>query len=144
MTRRDLTIVLDGGGDIDNCDCCGNASRSVWGFVECEENAVAVYYVRWALGKPEHGADFDLILGRWGDDASAEDRFAVSLLYRLADEGAGFMIGDAGKIAAGRSELVSRGLTRDEVVGTPLGEDCFAIVDAIWLQDTCIHEVVHW
>jgi hypothetical protein len=57
------------------------------------------------------------------------------------DDGDGFMIGDATNTPAGRSELVSRTLTRDQVVGTALAQRCFAIVDAIWLQDARIDKV---
>ena len=136
-----LTVEPQGSSDIDSCDCCGNASRTVWGFIRRRQEPVAAYFVRWAIGRPEHGANFDLILGEWGDGTSAQDRVAISLLFRQTDDVTGFMIGDAAGTAAGTSDLAGSALTRDQVVGTPLAQLSFDIVDAIWLQDLRIDEV---
>ncbi|HEV8486964.1 MAG TPA: hypothetical protein VGV87_25690 [Blastocatellia bacterium] len=141
MTADELTVEPDGSSDIDSCDCCGNASKSVWGFIRKRQEPVAAYFVGWAVGHPEHGANFDLILGEWGDGTSAQDRVAVSLSYRRTADGDGFMIVDAASSTTGKSDLVGCALTRDQVVGTPLAQLSFDIVDAIWLQDLRIDEV---
>ena len=141
MTDNELTVEPAGSSDIDSCDCCGNASRTVWGLIRRRKEPVATYYVRWSVGHPEHGANFDLILGQWGDGTSPQDRVAVSLLFRQTDDGRGFMIVDATSTQAGTSDLVASALTRDQVVGTPFAQLSFDIVDAIWLQDLRIDEL---
>jgi len=141
MTHDELTVEPAGSSDIDSCDCCGNASRTVWGFIRRREEPVAAYYVGWVVGHPDHGARFDLILGQWGDGTSSQDRFAVSLLFRQTADGAGFMIVDAGDTAAGTSDLVASAFSRDQVVGTSFAQLSFDIVDAIWLQDSRLDEV---
>jgi hypothetical protein len=143
MTDNELTVEPVGSNDIDSCDCCGNASKIVWGSIREGGAPLAFYYVRWAVGRPEHGANFDLIVGQWGDGTSAQDRVAISLLYRQTDDAAGFMIVDSASSAAGKSDLVGSALTRDQVLGTPLARLSFDIVDAIWLQDLRIDEVRH-
>jgi hypothetical protein len=42
------------------------------------------------------------------------------------------------------SKLYGRALKRDEVVGTPLAANVFALFDAVWLQDPRIDELRQW
>ncbi|MCP5399663.1 MAG: hypothetical protein H6921_10410 [Sphingomonas sp.] len=120
-----------------HCDCCGEASRSVWGVVHQGNATVAAYWVHWTVGHLDvHGANLDLILGAWGDDTSARDRVAASLVYRAPeDTPPALMVIDAADRPIGASELVSGALRREEIIGTPLADHLFAMVDAIWEQD---------
>jgi hypothetical protein len=72
----------------------------------------------------------------------AQDRCAVSLIYRLADSGPGFMVIDAGKRDVARSKLVGRALDRAEVVGQPIAHDVFALCDAILAQEERVAEIL--
>jgi len=117
------------------CDCCGTTTRKVWGSVSYDETTVAVYYVRWTVGHLEHDPRFDLVIGRWGEDATDDDRCIVSLLYR---PGGGFMVIDGrDDIASGATHMMAR----DDVIGTPLAQNAFDLLDAIWLQDSRIAEI---
>ncbi len=128
-----------GSSDFGPCECCGDRSRTVWGFVHRGNATEAAYFVHWALGKvPEHGAHVDLILGRWGEGAERADRYAVSLEFR---QGVGVMVIDASARDISKNELVGRGLRRDEVVGTPLATRAFEVIDVIWSADARIAEV---
>src|SRR2546425_3430372 len=132
-------IILEptGSRDFDRCECCGERSRTVWGLARRDGDADAAYFVQWARGKvADDGAHFDLILGRWGEDATRADRYAVSLEYRRTERGPAFMVIDATTRPIARNELVGRALRRDEVVGTALAAHVFELVDAIWLKDT--------
>lgn len=127
--------------DFGACSCCGGTSRTVSGFVTSDEAPVAAYFVQWTLGRPDHGANFDFILGKWGEGARREDRCAVSLLYRITDRGPEFMVIDAeGRPAAG-SELVGRALGRDQVVGTDLAKQVFAVADVVYGEDGRLAEI---
>ena len=131
-------IAIEPGGSHDAgvCACCGNASRCVWGYAIVEARCVAAYYVHWTLGHvAEHGAAIDLIIGEWGDGASAEDRGAVSLVYRLVDGGPMLMIGDANTRPIARSDLVGKAL------GTLIAEQAFALADAVLGLDARIAEL---
>ena len=138
-------IVLEptGSSDFERCECCGERSRTVWGLARRDGDAHAAYFVHWTLGKlASDGAHFDLILGRWGEDATPADRSAVSLEYRRTDRGPAFMVIDATTRPIAHNELVGRALRRDEVLGTALATHAFELVDAIWLKDTRISEVI--
>jgi len=115
----------------------------VSGFVHRGESAEAAYFVHWTSGRVlKHGAHFDLIVGKWGTLASRTDRSAVSLEFRVTENGPAFMVINAADRPVASDELVGNVLRRDDVIGTPVAELAFSIVDAIWLQDTRITEVV--
>lgn len=52
------------------------------------------------------------------------------------------MVIDASSRPAVRNELMGLALAREAVVGTPIAEVAFAIVDAVWLHDSRIGEIV--
>lgn len=119
------------------CDCCGEASRSVWGLVHHGNATVAAYWVHWTVGHlAEPGANFDLVMGAWGETTTSNDRVAVSLLYRHSESHPpACMVIDATDRPIAKSELVGAAARREDVVGTPLAAHVFSLVDAIFLQD---------
>jgi hypothetical protein len=136
-----LRVEQNAAHDVGSCACCGNNSRAVSGFIYSGEQPTAAYFVHWTLGRPDHGANFDLVLGKWGEGVGREDRYAVSLCYRPTEKGPEFMVIDSsGRTVAG-SELVGRALRRDEVIGTPMATEVFAIIDAIYLGDARLAEL---
>ena len=138
-----LRVEPTGANDYGPCECCGCNSRCVWGFIHAPEGTLASYFVHWTLGRVEdHGANFDLILGKWGEKATARDRCLVSLAYRLFDSGPEFMVIDAQERPTAKSELVGRVLRRSEVVGQPIAKRAFAAVDAILAQDARVLELL--
>src|SRR6266511_4255665 len=75
MTGNELTIEPTGAKDLGPCACCSNATRRVWGFAHRGDTPEAAYFVEWVAGAVlRHGANFDLILGAWGDGTTASDR----------------------------------------------------------------------
>lgn len=133
-----LIIEPDGSNDYGPCKCCGNMSRTVWGYIHRDGEMIAVYYVHWTLGRIDHGARFELIVGPWGDDSTAEQRSTVQLLYRLVDGQPAFMVGNA---EAKQDGLSAHALRREQVVGTPMAAEIFKLVDAIWDDDGRIREL---
>ena len=141
---RALELEPTGSEDFGPCPCCGDMSRTVWGFVHSAAETLAAYYVQWTLDNPNEGAHFDLIIGKWGDATSKRDRDAVSLEYRVVEGQGSFMVIDAASRPVAESELVGRCLGRRQVVGKPIGEEVFAIVDVILVNDERIEEVRNW
>ena len=96
--------------------------------------------MHWTESRPDHNANIDLIIGKWGDSASPEDRKGASLLFnRIAG---GFMVIDAASRSfSSNQELFTKALSRQEIVGTPTAAEVFSMTDAIWLYDTRIDEV---
>jgi hypothetical protein len=129
--------------DFGPCECCGSATRRVWGFVHSQDRAVAAYYVQWAVDRfPDHGAMFDLVLGRWGEGAKATDRVLVTMDYRLTGAGPAFMVVDSAGRPADDQGLIGRALGRDEVIGQPIANEAFSVADAVLAQDTRVAVVL--
>ena len=130
----EVETMGDSGG---HCDCCGNESHRVWGMVHQHGGpTVAAYWMHWTVGHlSEPGANLDLVLGKWGDGTGASDRFGVSMVHRQLEDGtASLMVIDAdGRFSS--AELAAKALARRDVIGSPLAEQVFSIVDAIYLQD---------
>lgn len=75
--RREIADSSDFGP----CDCCSANSRTVWGYLHRGDAAEAAYFVQWTLGQVDrHGANFDLIVGKWGTGTSRHDRSWSSIL----------------------------------------------------------------
>jgi len=103
----------------------------------------AAYFVEWTPGAVrKHGATFDLIIGRWGDDSTAADRFAVSLALRRTERGPEFMVANALDRSVAKSVLVGRALDRASALETSIAERAFAVVDAVWVNDRRIEKLV--
>lgn len=132
------------GSNVGHCDCCGRTTKRVWGFIRRDGEAVAAYFVGWAEQRPDHGATFDLILGKWGESATRLDRFAVSLDYRIVEASPQFMVVDARDRLMSGSDLVSAALKRSDVIGTTLAPQVFALVDAIYMGDSRLDELQEW
>ncbi len=138
-----LSIEPTGASDFGPCECCGSATRRVWGLAHAPDRDVAAYFVQWAVGRVgDHGALFDLVLGRWSDGTTAADRVLVTLDYRLTDTGPAFMVIDAAGRPAAESELLERALSRAEVIGQPVAQEAFAVADAVLEQDARIAELL--
>lgn len=144
MTNEEYVIEPTGSRDFGPCECCGNMSRTVWGMVRKGDVDKAAYFVQWTQGSRKHGANFDLVIGRWGKGSGIADRASVALLYRADVDQPGFMIIDAAGRPASDGTLSAKALSRDELVNSTLKAPVFAIVDAIFLQDKRIDEIRGW
>jgi hypothetical protein len=63
------------------------------------------------------------------------------MTYRLTDTGPWLTVIDAATRPVAKNTLVGRALRRDEVIGTPLAAEAFAIADAVLLQDGRVAEL---
>ena len=98
--------------------------------------SVAAYWMHWTVGHlSEPGANLDLVLGAWGEGTDAHDRFGIALVHRQFEDGTpSLMVIDAGDRFK-NIDLAATTLARSDVIGTPLAEQVFSLVDAIYLQD---------
>jgi hypothetical protein len=130
-----LTIETSGEKSFGPCDCCGEMTKRVWGFVYEADAALAAYFVEWTPGHDASSATFDLILGAWGDGTDNSARKAVSLEFRKLEFGPAFMVIDATMRPTANSTLVSEALNRDTVVGTAIASQAYRVCDAVYLEE---------
>jgi hypothetical protein len=126
-------ITLEPGGSsvTGTCPDCGNETVNVWGYAYRDEQAHAVYFVRWTRGHPERGAQLAISIGAWGDDATPDDRSCVGVECHLHDGAPAFKVVDAAQMPWSSKPLLGRMLLRTDVIGTPLAQQLFAVLDAI-------------
>src|SRR5262245_60871494 len=136
--------VEQSGASNGHCDCCGSTTKRVWGLIHRDGAAVTVYIVGWAEQRPDHGAKFDLILGKWGASATKQDRYAVALDYRIVQGSPQFMVVDAQDRLTAGGELAESALKRSEIIGTPLAPRVYALIDAIYMGDPRLDEIRTW
>ena len=136
-----LEIFPDNQKTFGPCDCCGEMTSRVWGYVYQGNDALAAYYVEWTPGHDGKQANFDLIIGIWGEDTSASDRQAIAVEFRKLDTGPAFRVIDTKYRAVSKSALVGMALDRESVIGTPFATQSFAICDLIYLEDPRISEL---
>jgi hypothetical protein len=122
-----------------HCDCCGNETRTIWGYLRSGEQPIAAYYFQWTRRKPEHFPNLDFLIGTWGDDA-VHDRKLVSWCFNPMAPG--FMAIDSADRPAAKSPLCAKPLTRDEVIHDDrLMKLTTELIDAVWLGDPRVQEV---
>jgi hypothetical protein len=135
--RVTIEIEPSSSKDAGPCKCCGKSTRTVWGFVWADGDPRACYFVQWTLGRLDHGARFDVVVGSWEDASTEADRDAVSLVYRLADNGPSFSLSDvAGRPAA---EL---GKAHGKDVSGPLADEVVSIAEAVLESDRRVAELL--
>lgn len=94
--------------------------------------------LKWTVGDPSHGMGWLVSLPQI--DSGRE----VSVCLAYSFEHASFMIRHLADYAWEADDLAGFGklLDRDQVIGTPLAERVFAIVDDIWLTDPYVGSFV--
>jgi hypothetical protein len=123
------------------CDCCGKQSKTIWGDLSDSSGTKAVYFVQWTVDQPQHMPNFDLVLGAWGDNATPRNRVLVSLLYQPRPGGGSFMVANGKGRRADDRALCDRALERTDVIGTPLANEVFSLVDSLWLTEPRMEDI---
>jgi hypothetical protein len=135
MTKKNTISAHFWDESAGQCDCCGHESRTIWGELSDSSGTKALYFVQWTTDRPAHFPNIDLVLGPWGKGSSPGDRVLVSLVYKPRPGGGSFTVtSGAGRRADSRG-ICGRALERAEVIGTPLAQEAFALVDALWLTE---------
>lgn len=137
MTQQSFELEQDG---VSNafCDCCGNRTTRIWGWLHTPDATTAAYYVTWTESKPDHGASVEIIFGEWGEGADRTRRTYASVRYDRLEAHGSFMVQDA---TDNMLTLAAHKLARADVIGTPLAPLIFSMLDAIWLGDNRLVEL---
>ena len=117
------------------CECCGNMTHRVWGYIYSDDGTMAAYFVEWTPHTPAIEANFDLIIGRWGENTSAQDRVSVALEFRKLVTGPAFRVIDAGNRSYAKNDLVGRALDREAILQSANRDEVFACCDVIYGED---------
>ena len=138
--KQEIQITVVDEATAGPCACCGSMNRTVSGEARVDGLQRATYYVQWKIERALEDAVFFIILGPWDRDVPAE-RVAVALKCRMTKRGPGFMVINAANSSWGAAgKRAGTHLQRDQVVGTPLAADVFAIADEVMYQDSRVRQ----
>jgi|SRR5580765_3952745 len=120
------------------CPCCGSDTACTHGIVEKDGQRIASYLVKWTVGNPSHGMGWLISL----PSQPSGREVSVSLGYSF--EHHSFMVRHLNDYPWDADDLSGFGemLDRDQVIGTPLAEQVFAVVDDVWLSDPYVQDFV--
>lgn len=113
------------------CPDCGEATRSVWGYVSTEDAARAVYYIRWTDFHLERGAQLGISIGVWGDGSRPIDRALFGVECRTGETGPAFMLVDAASVPWSADPFLGMSLTRPQALADSRKAEVFEILDRI-------------
>ena len=129
MDNDYLQILETGRITLGKCPKCKNETKRVWGFITSKNLTNAGYFLEWAPGCQDQFIFFDFIVGKWGKDATVLDKSAVSLNYSNTEHA--FMVVNAKGRVNDDKKLVSKTLSRSEVIKTPLADEVFLYADLL-------------
>ncbi|MBL1435623.1 MAG: hypothetical protein COB08_005430 [Rhodobacteraceae bacterium] len=91
---------------------------------------------------PEHGAEFTIISGQWGEGTTADDRYVIVLDFWPSS---GFSIAESCSERKGMiTSSASNFMDRDAIIGTEFAERLFSIVDAVHMKDSRLDKIRNW
>jgi hypothetical protein len=118
------------------CECCGNTTTKLTRFVYRDDNAYAVYYLRFTKGHPERSASGLIGLGEWGgEESSPEQRTAFA--FELWQDENNFNVGIVDKEDSpwGDVSFLGRILDREEALKHEWIDEVFHVTDHIVTED---------
>lgn len=117
------------------CPCCGNATKTVWGYVSVDDTARAVYFCRWTQGHTEQGMSAAISIGEWGEAPQPAQRQLVGLECRVQENRPTFMIINAADSPWSHRRELGTNLSRETALSGPLCQESFDIIDRIITDD---------
>jgi hypothetical protein len=138
QSHYELEVEAESSG---HCNCCGETTKRIWGWLHTVEGTVAAYFWTWTENSPSHGAWIELIIGKWGDSAQTRDRSLALVEFYIFENGPAYRVTDP---EVAKPALADHVLMRKDIIGTPLAQTMFDMLDVVWAEDTRLHELHHW
>ncbi len=121
------------------CEHCGEPTHVVKGGVREDGRDRAIYLAARTRGHREIA--LAIACGTWGPDSSPEDRYVVSLLARVEQEGSfEFMVVGPERVPVEPAPVLGRQLSRDEALAHPDLEEVFLIGQEVVNEDPRVAE----
>ncbi|WP_417941723.1 hypothetical protein [Flavobacterium sp. RS13.1] len=119
---------------IELCDCCENETVKLTRFVYKDEDAFAIYYLKFTKGHEDKYALGLISIGDWGTDEEPKNRF--SFPFRIWLDETYFQIGLMDKEESPwKHEILEKILYRKDALEHPWIQEVFHITDHIVDED---------
>jgi hypothetical protein len=123
---------------IEKCDCCGQEIVRLTRFVHKNDNAFAVYYIKFTRGHFPNVAYGIIGLGEWGEGSEPKDR--VAFTFKIWTNESHYQVGlvDAEESPWSYVTFLGQILNRDEGLKHKWIKDVFHITDHIVAEDKIV------
>jgi hypothetical protein len=126
------------------CPDCGQPIRRVWGYVTDHSQTISSYFVTWVPGHPRHAIGHELVFGRWDEQATGQNRVAISLdMLNINGDNAIKFVDAQGRIQHD-PRLFSKALTFQEAIDSPLAADILFLANSVYRTEPRLEEVRKW
>lgn len=139
-----ISLQLKGEDAGSPCPDCGQATQRVWGHVLDQQQTIAAYFVTWVPGARSHAIGYDMIFGRWDEEATGDNRVLVSLDHRVGDNAHAPKFVDAAGRVAHDPRLFSEALTWQAAMQSARAKDLLILADMIYRNDPRLEDVRKW
>ena len=125
------------------CECCGNKTETVHGFVYNNNDAFAVYFASWTIGHSSKAVTIAIGLGDWGEGATPKQRHSIGLECRTTEDQIQFAVIDPEQSPWGRTEFIGRMLPRQEALKDSAIKKFFHIAEHVIHDDPRISSYIN-
>ncbi len=121
---------------LSRCDCCGGLTVRLTRFVNRDDAAFAVYYVRYSNNHPENELFMLISVGPWGEGSAPEERSAFFCKVRPTEDAAyTVMLANGNESPWADVELLGKPLSRAEALQHPMKATIFELLDDAFVND---------
>lgn len=121
------------------CNCCNNEIVKLTRFVYKDEDAFAIYYLKFTKGHEDKYALGIISIGDWGTDDEPKNRFAFP--FRIWTDETDYQVGLMDKKdSPWKQDLLGNILDRKEALEHPWIQEVFHITDHIVEEDEVLIE----
>lgn len=123
--------------NVEICNCCNNEIIKLTRFVYKDENAFAVYFLKFTKGHDDKYVMGIISIGDWGTDDEPKNR--VAFPFRLWTDETDYQVGLINKEESPwKQEILGSILDRKEALEHPLIDEVFHITDHIVDEDKIV------
>lgn len=119
------------------CDHCGEDLITVWGLVDKDGCAHAVYYASMVRAHPEPEAELTVSIGDWSE-LKPKRKAWTFMQVRPQNDGWTVRVGDAAQPLHVRKDILGKLLHRKQALESPLLPEFFEVADAVVINDPAV------
>lgn len=125
--------------NIEICKCCNNEIVKLTRFVHKDEDAFAIYYLKFTKGHEDKLVTGIISIGDWGTDDKPKNRFAFP--FRIWVDETDYQVGLMDREESPwKQDLLGSILDRKEALEHPWIDEVFHITDHIVTEDKIVIE----
>lgn len=121
------------------CECCGQRSTTVHGFVYASGAPFAVYYAGWPICAQKPAIVLAIATGKWSDDSTAADRVSMGFSVKSTSSQITFSVLDPSETPWGETPLFGKMLPRINAIRHASWQCTIQVAEYVVTEDPRIY-----